>query len=303
MLSQADDVCTNFAWASSGAYIPRGHPARTSSRLRHQVHEPGVASALGDVTYLGLDRNGQVDACDVGAAIIPDTVLVSVVHASNETGTIQPSAGIARDARTAGLLLHVDAAQSAGKIVVDVVALGADLLTVVGPSCPPRRDRALHVRRGIQLRPLIGGCGQGHGLWAGTENVAAAIGSGEAAELAPRSLAGGESRDCASCATAPCTTSPPCSPARPGPPQRTSHRALPNTANIRIDGVTAVGLLADLTDVVISAGSACHSGRDEPSSVPTAIGLPRTSRSAHDRLSLGLPHPSDDNSASIPRTI
>ena len=227
MLSQADDVCTNFAWASSGAYIPRRHPARTSSRLRHQVHEPGVASALGDVTYLGLDRNGQVDACDVGAAIIPDTVLVSVVHASNETGTIQPSAGIARDARTAGLLLHVDAAQSAGKIVVDVVALGADLLTVVGPSCPPRRDRALHVRRGIQLRPLIGGCGQGHGLWAGTENVAAAIGSGEAAELAPRSLAGGESRDCARWATAPCTTSPPCSPARPTstdiPPSAAEH--------------------------------------------------------------------------------
>ena len=84
------------------------------------------------MTYLGLDRNGQVDACDVAAAATPDTALVSVVHANNEIGTIQPSAGIARAARAAGVLLHVDAAQSAGKIEVDVVALGADLLTVVG---------------------------------------------------------------------------------------------------------------------------------------------------------------------------
>jgi len=199
------------------------------------------------VTYLGLDRNGQVDACD------------------------------------------------------DVVALGADLLTVVGHKLSaPKGIGALHVRRGIRLRPLIGGCGQEHGLRAGTENVAAAIGFGEAAELAPRSLADGESRDCASCATAPSTGSPPCSPARST--SRDIPPSAPNTANIRIDGVPALGLLADLTDVVISAGSACHSGRDEPSSVLTAMGLPRTSRSAHDRLSLGLPHPCDDNSASIPRT-
>ena len=214
-MSQADEVRTNFAWASSWAYTPRGHPARTSSRPRHQVHEPGVVSALGDVTYLGLDRNGQVDACDVAAAITPDTVLVSVVHADNETGTIQPIAGIARAARAAGVLLHVDAAQSAGKIEVDVVALGADLLTVVGHKLSaPKGIGALHVRRGIRLRPLIGGRGQEYGLRAGTENVAAAIGFGEAAELAPRSLAGGESRDCASCATASCTSSPHCSPAR-----------------------------------------------------------------------------------------
>lgn len=84
------------------------------------------------MTYLVLDRNGQVDACDVAATITPDIVLVSVVHANNETGTIQPSAGIARDARTAGVLLHVDAAPSAGKVEVDVVALGADPLTAVG---------------------------------------------------------------------------------------------------------------------------------------------------------------------------
>lgn len=149
-MSQADEVRTNFA--------------RTSSRPRHQVHEPGVVSALGDVTYLGLDRNGQVDACDVAAAITPDTVLVSVVHANNETGTIQPIAGIARAARAAGVLLQVDAAQSAGKIEVDVVALGADLLTVVGHKLSaPKGIGALHVRRGIRLRPLIGGCGQEHG--------------------------------------------------------------------------------------------------------------------------------------------
>ena len=102
------------------------------------------------MTYLGLDRNGQVDACDVAAAITPDTVLVSVVHANNETGTIQPIAGIARAARAAGLLLHVDAAQSAGKIEVDAVALGADLLTVVGHKLSaPKGIGALHVRRGI----------------------------------------------------------------------------------------------------------------------------------------------------------
>ena len=273
--------------------------AAPAGRRRHVITQttehPAVLAACAeletlhgvDVTYLGVDADGQVDACDVAAAITPDTVLVSVMHANNETGTIQPIARIARATRAAGVLLHVDAAQSAGKIDIDVVALGADLLTIVGHKMyAPKGIAALHVRRGVRLHPLIGGGGQEHGLRSGTENVTSAIGFGEAAELASRSLADGE-------------------PARlRGLRDRLEHRLtellpgrvhlnghpterLPNTANIRIDEAPALRLLDRLTDVVLSAGSACHAGQDQPSTVLTAMGLTHTEALESLRISLG----------------
>ena len=239
------------------------------------------------VTYLGVDRSGQVDAGDVADAITPHTVLVSIMHANNETGTIQPIPQIAQVTRAHGVLLHVDAAQSAGKIDLDVDALGVDLLTVVGHKMyAPKGIAALYLRPGVRLHPLIGGGGQEHGLRAGTENVAFAVGFGEAAALAARALGDGESvrlrslRDQLEHRLAELL---------PGRVHLNGHptQRLPNTANVRLDGIPALGLLAELTDVVLSAGSACHAGRDEPSSVLTAMGLSTSEALSAVRISVG----------------
>lgn len=257
------------------------HPAVLAAcRELEQLH--GVA-----VTYLGVDQYGQVDPAEVAAAITPDTMLVSVMHANNETGTIQPITQIAEATRAAGVLLHVDAAQSAGKIDVDVDALGVDLLTVVGHKLyAPKGIGALYIRPGVHLHPLIGGGGQERGLRAGTENLASAVGFGEAAALATRSLAHGETlrlqtlRDRLERRLANLL---------PGRVHLNGHptQRLPNTANVRIDASPALGLLAGLTDVVVSAGSACHAGRDEPSAVLTAMGLTTTEALTAIRISLG----------------
>ena len=250
-------------------------PSRRRHVITQATEHPAVLAACAelevihgvDVTYLGTDRHGLVDACDVAAAITPGTVLVSVMHANSETGTIQPIARIACATRAAGVLLHVDAAQSAGKIDVDVVALGVDLLTVVGHKLhAPKGIGALYVRPGVHLHPLIDGGGQEHGLRAGTENIACTVGFGHAAELAARALSDGEGqrlrqlRDRFEHLLAELL---------PGRVHINGHPTdrLPNTANIRIDGVPALRLLERLSDVVVSAGSACHAGRDEPSSV------------------------------------
>ncbi len=273
--------------------------AAPAGRRRHvitQVTEhPAVLAACAeleavngvDVTYLGVDGNGQVDACDVAAAITPDTILVSVMHANNETGTTQLIARIARATRAAGVVLHVDAAQSAGKIDVDVVALGADLLTVVGHKVyAPKGIGALYVRSGVRLHPLIGGGGQERGLRAGTEDVASAVGFGQAAELAARALGDGEAHRLRQLRG---RLEQQLAGLLPGRVNLNGHptERLPNTANIRIDGVPALRLLERLTDVVVSAGSACHAGRDEPSTVLTAMGFTHDEALGAIRVSLG----------------
>lgn len=240
-----------------------------------------------EVTYLPVDGHGLVNPDDVAAAITADTVLVSVMHANNETGTLQPLADIATVTRAHGVLLHSDAAQSVGKVPVDVEDLGVDLLTVVGHKMyAPKGIAALYVRDGVQLQPLVGGGGQERGLRAGTENVALAVGLGEACELAARSLAAGETerltalRDRLTAGLAE---------AFPGRVHVHGHPAqrLPNTVNLRIDGVPALQLLASTPGVAASAGSACHAGLDEPSSVLIGMGLGRESALSAIRVSLG----------------
>jgi cysteine desulfurase len=298
--ADADSVVFTGSGSEADALAIRGAVlAVPPSRRRHVITQatehPAVLAACAelealhgvDVTYLGVDRHGLVDACEVAGAITPDTVLVSVMHANNETGTIQPIARIARATRAAGVLLHVDAAQSAGKVDVDVVALGVDLLTVVGHKLyAPKGIAALYVRPGVHLHPLIGGGGQERGLRAGTENVASAVGFGHAAQLAGRALGDGEAhrlrqlRDRFEHLLADLL------PSRVHLNGHPTDR-LPNTANIRIDGVPALRLLDRLSNVVVSAGSACHAGRDEPSSVLTAMGLTRSEALSALRISLG----------------
>lgn len=183
--------------------------------------------------------------------------------------------------------MHCDAAQSVGKIPVNVDDLGVDLLTIVGHKMyAPKGIAALYIRNGIHLRPIVGGGGQEHGLRAGTENVAFALGFGKAAELAAQSLMDGETERLTLLRNRLerlLREEMPESVHFHGHP--TEH--LPNTVNVRIDGVPALALLAAMSSVAASAGSACHAGQDEPSSVLIALGLSTVDALAAIRLSLG----------------
>ncbi|MBR1087746.1 cysteine desulfurase [Bradyrhizobium manausense] len=137
------------------------------------------------ITYLPLDRFGRVDPEDLNRAITPRTILVSIMHANNEVGTIQPIEACARIAREHGVLFHTDAAQSVGKIATDVNGLGVDLLSIAGHKLyAPKGVGVLFVRRGVTIEPLIHGAGHESGRRAGTESALLAVGLGKACELA-----------------------------------------------------------------------------------------------------------------------
>lgn len=157
------------------------HPAVLATcQALHRLHSV-------QVTYLPVDAEGRVDPQKLAAAIKAHTVLVSIMLANNETGTLQPITELARITHKHGVLFHTDAAQAVGKIPVDVAALGVDLLTMVGHKMyAPKGIAALYVRAGTRLEPLTRGGGQERGLRAGTENVAYAVALGAAAELAAR---------------------------------------------------------------------------------------------------------------------
>jgi cysteine desulfurase len=237
------------------------------------------------VTYLPVDGHGLVDPADLAAAIAPDTVLVSVMLANNETGTIQPVAELAGIAHAHGVPVHTDAAQAIGKVPVDVNDLDVDLLTVVGHKMyAPKGIAALYVRPGIRLEPVIYGGGQEHGLRAGTENVAYAAALGAAADLVRADLAAGlpgrlaELRDRLHNALAS---------ALPVDLNGHPERRLPNTLNVSLPGIDGNRLLSATPNVAASTGSACHAGSTEPSPVLTAMGLDRDRARGAVRLSAG----------------
>ena len=282
--------------AIRGAVLAAVHRGADRPHVVTQVTEhPAVLAAChaletehgADVTYLPVDGHGVVDPGDILAAITPRTVLVSVMHANNETGTLQPIVDIAHVTRGSGVLLHTDAAQSVGKVPVDVDELGVDLLTLVGHKLyAPKGTAALYVRDGVQLNPMVGGGGQERGLRAGTENVALAVALGAAARLAGDAIAAGEPRRLAELRDLLAGELIQRLPARVhvhGHPTR----RLPHTLNLRIDGVLALSLLAGVPGLAASAGSACHTGRDEPSEGLRALGLSRDQALSAIRLSLG----------------
>ena len=284
------------ALAIRGAYLSARAEGCSHSHLITQVTEhPAVLAACReleelhgvDVTYLPVDEFGQVDPNDVEMAINSETFLISIMHANNEIGTLQPIAQISEIAKTHGVLMHSDAAQSVGKIPVNVADLGVDLLTIVGHKMyAPKGIAALYVKTGVHLHSIIGGGGQENGLRAGTENVAYAVGLGEAAELAVVSLGVGEQERLSTLIQAFETILHQNLPELVhvhGHP--TDH--LPNTINFRIDGVGALLLLSSMPTIALSAGSACHSGQDRPSSVLLALGLEPVDALGAIRLSLG----------------
>jgi len=257
------------------------HPAVLAAcAYLHRWHDVAVSC-------LDVDRDGRVDPGHVRAALTPSTVLVTVMHANNETGTLQPIADIAEICRSRGVLLHTDAAQSVGKLPVDVDDLGVDLLTLVGHKMyAPKGVGALYVRDGVSLEPLVGGGGQERGLRAGTENVALAVALGAAADLSARALAAGEAARLAALRDQLHTELARRLPGRVHLHGHPTHR-LPNTLNIRVDGVSGADLLAAAPDVAASTGPACHSRDHRPSSGLLALGLSRQLAAGAVRLSVG----------------
>jgi cysteine desulfurase len=238
------------------------------------------------LTIVPVDHFGLVDPDDVRRAIEPATVLVSVMHANNEVGTLQPIAEIAEVAHERGVLVHTDAAQSVGKVPVEIGELGVDLLTVAGHKLyAPKGIGALYVRPGTRIDPVIHGAGHEHGLRAGTENVPYIAGLGAAATLAARRLRDGAHvevqrlRDRLHAALRSAVPDL----ALNGHPE---HR-LPNTLNVSFPGFDGEDLLARTPAVAAATGSACHSGRTEPSAVLTAMGLDAERALGAVRLSLG----------------
>ena len=240
-----------------------------------------------DLTVLPVDRNARVDLDALSAALRDDTALVSVMHANNEVGTFQAIAEIAKRAHARGALVHTDAAQSIGKIPVNVDALGVDLLTIAGHKFNATKGvGALFVRRGTPIAPVLVGADHEGGLRPGTENVPAIVGLGEAARLARERLPWAEEhlrrmRDLLHRLLA------------EGIPGlvlngHPEHR-LPNTLNVSFPGVRGQELLGAVEgDVAASVGSACHAGSETVSGVLAAMGIGNDRTLGALRLSVGV---------------
>ena len=239
------------------------------------------------ITLLPVDESGIVTVASLEAALTEDTALVSVMHANNEIGTIQPVADLARTARARGALFHTDAVQSAGKIPVDVKALGVDLLSLSAHKFyGPKGVGALWVRRGVRLQAPITGGKQERSRRAGTENVAGIVGMGVAAREARAKMAEeaarlGPLRDRLENGILAAVSGTAVNGARTP--------RVPNTTNISFDRVEAESLLIalDLAGIAVSTGSACSSGTLEPSHVLKAMGLPAHRTQNSIRFSLG----------------
>src|SRR5947209_2848196 len=238
------------------------------------------------VTYLPVDESGRVKTEDVEAAIEEQTVLITIMHANNETGTLQPIAEIAQIAHQHGILMHSDAAQSVGKIPTRLDALSVDLLTIAGHKVyAPKGIGALYVRPGLQLEPIIYGGGQESGRRAGTENIAFIVGLGTACMVAQEQLTESQARlqrlrDLLQRRLEAYLS---------GRVRLNGHvtERLPNTLNISVDRVIGEEVLAETTGIASSTGSACHEGNTDPSPVLLAMGLSREQALGALRLTLG----------------
>jgi len=283
--------------ADNLAVLGSVRPCQGKHVITTAIEHPAVLGACaeveregGEVTYLAVGGSGVVDPDDVRRALRPKTALVSVMHANNELGTLQPIAEIAKITREAGVLLHSDGVQAAGKVSNNVAALGVDLYSISGHKIyAPKGIGALFVRKGVSLRPTQHGGHHEGDRRAGTENVAGAVALGKAAECAAQADAGrmAELRDRL----------------ERGILERVAYcgvngdrgARVPNTTNLYFDYLEGESLVIalDLRGFAVSSGSACSSGSVEPSHVLLAIGLTPERARASIRFSLGASNTAD----------
>jgi cysteine desulfurase len=247
-----------------------------------------------EVSYLPVNGQGLVDPGDVRAALRPNTKLITIMMANNETGVLQPVNEIAAVAKDAEVYFHTDAVQAAGKVQLDVKGIGCDLLSISGHKIhAPQGIGALYVRKGTTLRPMLYGGRHERSRRAGTENVAGIVGFGKAAELARQGLQSGDNAKMAAM-------------------RDRFERALlqleltgvngagaprvSSTTSVHVDGIEGEALVIalDLKGLAVSTGAACSSGAIEPSHVLTAMGLSADQARASIRMSLGKQNTDED---------
>jgi len=276
----------NLAIRGVAAAVERRHIV--TSLIEHPATERPCAELERHgwrVARLEVDRDGRVRVDAAEAAVSTGTALVTVMHSNNETGVLQPIAELARLARARGAFVHTDAAQSIGKVKIDVGELGVDLLSVAGHKVyAPKGVGALYVRRGTPIVPLVLGAGHERGLRPGTENVASIVGLGVACDRAARDLEVASDamrvlRDALWVRLA------------QGVPGLVLHGhaelRLPNTLNVGFPRVSGTAVLAGAPEVAASTGSACHDGHETASSVITAMGISAADAIGAVRLTLG----------------
>ena len=274
-------------WVLKGVFFSTNGPCHliTSGVEHPAIVEPcRFLQRLGArVTTVGVDGTGMVDPEDIRRAIGPDTRLISIMHANNEVGTIQPIAEISRIARERRVLVHTDAAQSIGKINASVDALGVDLLTVAGHKVyAPIGIGALYVRAGVTIEPFVHGAGHERGRRAGTENVLEIVGLGAACALAERWIDSARIRRLRDDLWDRIHGRLPHAVLNGHPTKR-----LPNTLNVSIPGIVGAEILARMDGVAASTGSACHSGVVTLSPVLRAMGVSPEDGMGALRFSLG----------------
>jgi len=296
---QVSEVIFTSGGTESNNYALKGAALARRERGNHiitsTVEHPAVSEVVKwletqgfRITFLPVNPYGMVDPGDLEREITPQTILVSVMHANNEVGTLQPVARLTEIAHRVGALMHSDAAQSAGKIAVNVDQLGVDLLSIAGHKLyAPKGIGALYVREGVELARQLHGAGQEGGRRPGTENVLEIVGLGKACQLAysglERNTAHMQSmRDRLHLALQQNLGAEVVR--MNGHPEE----RLPNTLSLSFRAVEANKLLAEIGDrVAASAGAACHTDRVEVSSVLQAMGVPTEWAMGTVRFSVG----------------
>ncbi len=284
----------NLAIRGASRRLPEKLPIVTST-IEHPATEAACAlleQQRYEVRRVAPNPDGLVDPEEVISAIRDSPALLTIIHAQNEIGTLQTIAPMATAARARGVLVHTDAAQSVGKVPIDVQALGVDMLSIAGHKLyAPKGIGALYVRRGVSLAPLLVGAGQERGWRPGTENVAGIVALGEACCIAGALLESEQERleelveDLFERLRREVRGI-----VRVGHPTE----RLPNTLNVLFPGISGRRLLEACPRVLASTGSACHADREEPSAILTALGIPSEQALGAVRLSLGRSTTQDD---------
>jgi cysteine desulfurase len=265
----AEEIVFTSGGTESNNYAIKGvafsHKEKRNHIITSQIEHPAVIEVCKflegrdfEVTYLPVDSLAMVKMADVEKAVTPKTSLITIMHANNEVGTIEPIEQISKLARKHGIIFHTDAAQSVGKIRIDVNKLGVDLLSIAGHKLyAPKGVGALYIRKGTHLEKFVHGAGQEGGWRAGTENVLEVVGLGKACEIAERDMEKNikhmrEMRENLYLGLKETIKDVRLN----GHPSE----RLPNTLNVSFRGVNACKLIAEIADkVAVSAGSACHS--------------------------------------------
>jgi len=295
LLCRSDDIVFTSGGSESNNHAIKGVFFAQKEKGNHiittQIEHPAALNPcrflekLGaEVTYFGVDQYGRVDPDEIKKAISPKTILITVMHANNEVGTIQPIQEISKIAKEHGIIFHTDAAQSVGKIETKVDDLGVDLLSIAGHKLyAPKGVGALYIRKGTPIEPLIHGAGHESGRRAGTENILLIVGLGKACEIAEKYLNDDRIRNLRDRFWKLLQEDFGRGIVLNGHP---SHR-LPNTLNVSFVGKLGGEILSRLDGVAASTGAACHSGSVELSPVLRAMGVSLEVGMGAIRFSLG----------------